>query len=1163
MLRSERRTSYIFVIVVTIFCATFLTSLKTSALSEIELILQTDAYNYLPEVAKQFVRENYEKSGYVFPTEKNRQAGNLYLNPDYIKYLEMSDEEKQELDVIPMAYLIAEIDESELEPQTKNRNRGDESMNVSGANDYISKDDTFPATYDLRNVNGNNYITPLNNQGSFGLCWDFAFNEQAESYLMVTNNAPYNANTTQKFSVRQLDYATSTNGLNNFVNTDGSRLLTKGGNYYMASLMAANGLAFVDNSYMTYNTTDTSLKEMADIFNYGNSLYELNRGVMLPKSALPHNDYIKYAKSGIMRYGGAEVSTGSPSGSCSSAFNGSRLIYDESSCAGDSNFGAHSMQIIGWNDNLSYSFCRVGSTHTATNFNGGCNEGTLVTGTGVWIIRNSWGVRSDGQDYIYIAYDSSRSNMQINFTTDMTPMSERVWDNNYHLNHWYHFSGMSGLRDEITVERKVTGAEKLELIKFLPYSYNGNYRITVNDGNTTRTVFEGTVLWPGVHTIDVSDQDITLDTNSFTVAVQNLNSKAMILGGVQVFTSNVDDTPRLSTENVDINIGLIPLDSTHDLTIFTNTKNIPSNALPTYYLYDGATDITSGNLTVTYNKVGANAINAYVKVNTNIGAGDFTLKICYQNYCSESSITVAGITVGGGSGTYDDPYLITQESEFSAVRAYPDAIFQMGNDIELTKPFTPIGTADAPFTGTFNGNGYRITGLNVTSDSECAGMFGYVEGALGSNYVPVGSMVLVDPIIRNSGSAGVIGCLHVPDSSSVDIKNIYIYGGTIESTEGNAGAVVGKTTFGENANTISVTDVYSSANVSGQLSTGMFGSVGPYGGLVVKQTQNTGTITAKADSQGEYSEYHNPIVGKEDNTNISLSNYHSSALIKRGRYYDNDIIDAVTYTPTMAFNRAWAQSTVDGVKRIPLLKNVSTNSMFGYSTIETSITVKKGEMVSLMDYITPRMDAARVTYEITSNADSAIEMIDEKNADNNLYPEDIKITGLKPGTATVNVHLQYDNNQRDITITVVGAVVDESDGVITEYSDGILVMNEGVFSDVTSRLSMSNGAAVTYAHFDDDGNIETDTTIKTGDVVRMAVDETWYYDYTMVVIGDVNGDGEITSFDYIKIRNHIMETDVLTGSSPGYIAADLNQDENISSLDYIKVRKYIMNGGNI
>ena len=442
-------------------------------------------------------------------------------------------------------------------------------------------------------------------------------------------------------------------------------------------------------------------------------------------------------------------------------------------------------------------------------------------------------------------------------------------------------------------------------------------------------------------------------------------------------------------------------------------------------------------------------------------------------------------------------------------------------------------------------------------------MFGYVEGALGSNYVPVGSMVLVNPIIRNSGSAGVIGCLHVPDSSSVDIKNIYIYGGTIESTEGNAGAVVGKTTFGENANTISVTDVYSSADVSGQLSTGMFGSVGPYGGLVVKQTQNTGTITAKTDSQGEYSEYHNPIVGKEDNTNISLSNYHSSALIKRGRYYDNEIIDAVTYTPTMAFNRAWAQSTVDGVKRIPLLKNVSTNSMFGYSTIETSITVKKGEMVSLMDYITPRMDAARVTYEVTSNTDGVIEMIDEKNADNNLYPEDIKITGLKPGTATVNVHLQYDNNQRDITITVVGAVVDESDGVITEYSDGILVMNEGVFSDVTSRLSMSNGAAVTYTHFDDDGNIETDTTIKTGDVVRMAVDEAWYYDYTMVVIGDVNGDGEITSFDYIKIRNHIMETDVLTGSSPGYIAADLNQDENISSLDYIKVRKYIMNGGNI
>ena len=1165
MLKSSRRISCIFVIAVLFFVAAFFNVANTSALSEIELILSGEAYNYLPDSAKDFIRENYKVSGFVIPTEKNRQSGNLYLNPEYVDYLEMSEENRQKLEVIPMAYLIAEIDENEPTLKTMRKSGDPETLNVTEANDYISKDDTFPATYDLRDINGNTYITPLKNQGSFGLCWDFAFNEQAESYLMVQSGTPYNANTTQMFSIRQLDYATSTNGLNNYINTDGSRLLTKGGNYYMASLMAANGLAFVTDSYMPYNTTDTSLKEMADIFNYSNSLYELNRGVMLPKSALPHNDYIKYAKSGIMRYGGAEVSTGSPSGTCSSAFNGSRLIYDESSCAGVEGFGAHSMQIIGWNDNLSYSFCRVGTSHTATNWNGGCNEGTLVTGTGVWIIRNSWGVRSDGQDYIYIAYDSSRSNMQINFTTDLTPMSERKWDNNYHINHWYNNSGMSGYVDQTTVTRKTAGAEKLELIKFLPYSYNGNYRITVDDGNTVRTVYEGTIQWPGVHTIDVSAQDIVLDVDSYTVKVTNLNSKAMILGTVQVFTSNVDSTPRLSTDDIDINIGLIPSNSTHNLTVFTDTKNIPSNATPTYYLYEGDNDITNGNLTVTYNKVGANKINAYVFVNTNIGSGDFILKICYQDSCSESAIEIAGITVGGGTGVYGDPYLITKESEFSAVRAYPDAIFELGNDIELTKPFTPIGTADNPFTGTFSGNDYTITNLNVDADGECVGMFGYVEGlADGSSYTPVGFINLINPTIRGTGNAGLVGCLHIPLNSGVSIKNINIFGGTIESTSGSAGAIVGRTTFVENASIVNTQNVFSSADVSGQTSTGLFGSVGPYGGMTLKWVQNAGTVTAKPDSQGEYTEYHNQIIGKEDNTEITLSNYVTSALIKRGRNFDNDIIDAAGSHNTPAFKNYWTATTPpEGVERTPILKKAAAKNLFEFSVIDTDITIKKGEIVSLMDYITPRMDAARVTYEVTDNTDGAVEVIDEKNSDNNYYPEDIKITGLKPGTATLHLKLQYDGNERDMTIDVVGAVVDESDDVIEEYSDGVIVMEQGVYSDVTSRLSMSNGAAVTYAHFDVNGESAGYSVIKTGDVVRMSVDETWYYDFTMVVLGDVDGDGGINSADYIRIKNHIMETDILTGSSPGYIAADWNRDETISSLDYIKVRKYIMNGGNI
>ena len=1152
MLRSKLKNRFILVITAFSIFAGFFSFQKAYALEAIDVILKSDDYSYLPDVAKEFIRKNYEENNSLILTEKNQKSGELYLNPEYVRYLELSDEEKAEVDVIPMVYALSETKEAEPTAKRGGSKKAPttETTESTVYNEYLSKDEVFPETFDLRNVNGRSYITPLKNQGSYGLCWDFAFNEQAESFLMRKNNQSYNALTTQQFSIRQMDYATSTNGFNNYVNEDGSRLLTKGGNFYMASWIAANGLALAPESFFPYTTSDTNPREMAYILNYNIPIYELNRAIMLPKSALTQSDYVKYAKDGIMRYGGAEVSTGSPTGSCGSDWNGRPIIFDEVSCQQDGAFGAHSMQIIGWDDNYSWVFCRFGSMHLAPNVYGNCDSGERVSGVGAWLVRNSWGVRSDGRDYIYIAYDSTRSTMQINFSTDMSLMSERTWDNNYHRNHWYHGTG-SGYSDSITVTRKVAGAEKLELIKILSYSYNTNYTITVSDGVNNRIVFDGTVIWPGVFTIDVSDQNIILDSEAFTVSVTG--SKVMIKNAIGVFTSNVTDTPRTSTDDIEINVGIIPQNSTHDLKIMTYTKNIPSGATPTYSLWNGSTDITSGNLTVTNNGVGANKINAYVAINTNIGSGDFTLKICYQNSCDDVDITISGISVAGGTGVDGDPYLISKESEFSAMRAYPYALFELSNDIELTKPFMPIGTAMTPFTGKLSGGGHKISNLKVTSDDECAGMFGYMQGG-GGSYYPLISLFIDNMDIKGSQNAGLIGCFYNPMNTTPQFKDIYIIGGSVESTGGNAGALIGKTTFANGANSLSFQYVFSSADVSGQESSGIFGSVGPYGGLTLKFMQNAGTITAKAKADDTYTDYHNQIVGKEDNTDINLTNYIASALIKRGKFYENEINNYKT-------GIGWTTRTVDGVARTPLLAKVANASLFEFSTIDTDIELKQGETMSLMNYIEPIMDAARVTYTVTDSGGGAVEVIDEKNADNNYYPEDIKIVGVKPGVATIHLLLQYDGNERDMTVTVVGPVVDTSDGVVAESGSGVLKMHEGGITDVTSHLEMSNDAEVTYMHFDKNSNEAVYDEIRTGDTVRMSVDDSWYYDYLMVVSGDVNGDGDVSSGDYVDIKKHIMTIETIAVSTPYFLAADLNDDTLVSSMDYIKVRNYIMNGG--
>ena len=63
-------------------------------------------------------------------------------------------------------------------------------------------------------------------------------------------------------------------------------------------------------------------------------------------------------------------------------------------------------------------------------------------------------------------------------------------------------------------------------------------------------------------------------------------------------------------------------------------------------------------------------------------------------------------------------------------------------------------------------------------------------------------------------------------------------------------------------------------------------------------------------------------------------------------------------------------------------------------------------------------------------------------------------------------------------------------------------------------------------------------------------------EYVVIIYGDVNGDGKISSADYIKIKNYIM--DVKNLSDDEKVFADANRDGKVSSADYIAIKNHIM-----
>ena len=137
-------------------------------------------------------------------------------------------------------------------------------------------------------------------------------------------------------------------------------------------------------------------------------------------------------------------------------------------------------------------------------------------------------------------------------------------------------------------------------------------------------------------------------------------------------------------------------------------------------------------------------------------------------------------------------------------------------DIELTGSWEPIGTAQTPYTGTFDGNDKTISGLTIDSSSQYVGMFGYLKGEvtkLNLANVNITSSWSDNPYAAVGAVAGYI-------TSSSSITGCSVSGSiTSEGANSNAGGLVG-----QNYGTISNCQV-KDLTIKGPSSNGRLGGV--------------------------------------------------------------------------------------------------------------------------------------------------------------------------------------------------------------------------------------------------------------------------------------------------------------------------------------------------
>lgn len=112
------------------------------------------------------------------------------------------------------------------------------------------------------------------------------------------------------------------------------------------------------------------------------------------------------------------------------------------------------------------------------------------------------------------------------------------------------------------------------------------------------------------------------------------------------------------------------------------------------------------------------------------------------------------------------------------------------------------------------------------------------------------------------------------------------------------------------------------------------------------------------------------------------------------------------------------------------------------------------------------------------------------------------------------------------------------------------------YDDLRNKITINSSA--TFGVFDSQGNIiNTNSKVRTNDVIKISFGGT-VYSYKISVLGDLNGDGEITINDVTRLYYHIKNVETIT--DPALLAAgDIIKDGNYN-INELTLLYYFLKG---
>ena len=293
---------------------------------------------------------------------------------------------------------------------------------------------------------------------------------------------------------------------------------------------------------------------------------------------------------------------------------------------------------------------------------------------------------------------------------------------------------------------------------------------------------------------------------------------------------------------------------------------------------------------------------------------------------------------------------------------------------------------------------------------------------------------------------------------------------------------------------------------------------------------------------------------------------------------DNKIYDGTTSIPTSSISI----STLDS-SEYSIVSAISSNANSGEQTATIRLRLSNEKFANyafsnglqekefsinfeiLKATINVTDNSKNVTVEYDGNPHSVeIDIVKDSNAiikymdSNNEYTLDNIPTYIETGTYTIKYKVYINDNYTEYlgqkTLTILAELpytintydVDETNNYISK----IMVNTE--VDTFTSKVTLGNGYGIDV----DTITIDNKQVLYTGGKTRITHGMDIYKEYTNIVIGDINGDGSINSADLLKIRQHLLGSNILTGVY--FLSSDINYDNEINSADLLRVRQHLL-----